>query len=143
MTADDAGQVRSAPCSACPYRRDVASGVWGHHEYEKLREYDRPTGEQPFEAFSCHATPDHLCHGWASVHNTRGRENELLSLRLEGNPEVPECNVPLFASGNEAADHGQRDIDAPSEQAEDTMVRLMRKYPRLLERALEREAAGE
>ena len=31
-------EVRSQPCSSCPYRKDVPSGVWAHHEYEKLRD---------------------------------------------------------------------------------------------------------
>ncbi|WP_336794377.1 DUF6283 family protein [Gordonia malaquae] len=42
------------PCESCPYRRDVPSGVWAESEYEKLRAYDAPTGEQPVRLFLCH-----------------------------------------------------------------------------------------
>jgi Family of unknown function (DUF6283) len=123
---------RKTPCPACPYRRDVPSGVWAAEEYEKLRRYDRPTGEQPPHAFSCHATPERLCHGWAVVHSSRGHDFDLLALRfMFHDAEVPtEAAVPLFASGNEAADHGQRDVATPSEDAEAAMAKLLR-YPRL------------
>lgn len=124
--------VRREPCSACPYRQDVPSGVWQSHEYEKLRPYDLPTGEQPFGTFGCHATPEHHCHGWAVVHTSRGHEFDLLALRLFGlDGEIPEPFVPLFESGNDAADHGQADIDDPSPEARATIDRLTRKYPRI------------
>jgi hypothetical protein len=124
-------EVRSQPCSACPYRCDVPSGLWAHHEYEKLREYDNITPEQPFAYFACHATPEHFCHGWAVVHTSRGNEFDLISLRVVGYPDIPEATVPLFASGNEAADHGQEEIEEPSAAALETVDRLLRKYPRL------------
>ena len=124
--------VRSEPCSACPYRQDVPSGVWAEHEYEKLRQYDEPTGNQPFAPFACHATPEHLCNGWAVVHSNRGHEFDLLALRLiDGIVAIPTPSTPLFASGNEAADHGQREIAHPSEGATKTVDRLLRKFPRL------------
>ena len=124
-------EIRSNPCTACPYRRDVPSGLWAYEEYEKLRDYDAPTGDQPFADFGCHATPDHLCHGWAVVHTSRGHEYDLLALRLHGNPPIPDAAVPLFDSGNEAADHGQADIEAPSDTAVKTVARLISKYDRL------------
>jgi len=126
--------VRREPCSACPYRQDVPSGVWQSHEYEKLRPYDKPTAEQPFSTFACHATPDHHCHGWAVVHTSRGNEFDLLALRIAAINdyiEIPEAAVPLFDSGNDAADHGQADIDDPSPAARATIDRLTRKYPRI------------
>lgn len=125
--------VRSQPCSACPYRQDCPSGLWEHHEYEKLRLYDAPTSEQPMAVFACHATPEHLCHGWAVVHTTRGHEYDLLALRIRGADydQIPKATVPLFESGNDAADHGQADIDDPGDEAQEAMQRLMRKYPRL------------
>lgn len=124
--------IRSKPCSACPYRKDCPSGVWAHSEYEKLREYDAETQDQPFAAFSCHATPEALCYGWVYTHDT----DNLLGLRLylSMNPDVvipPPCDIPLFQSGNEAADHGQADIIAPTIDAKVTVDRLLRKYPRL------------
>jgi Family of unknown function (DUF6283) len=124
-------EVRSNPCSACPYRCDVPSGVWEHHEYEKLREYDNITPDQPFAPFMCHATPEHLCSGWAVVHTSRGHEFDLLALRMIGYPDIPVPTVALFPSGNEAADHGQAEIEAPSTEALEAVDRLLRKYPRL------------
>lgn len=126
-----ADEIRSQPCSACPYRRDVPSGVWAYDTYEILRPYDEPTGDQPFAPFGCHATPEHLCHGWAVVHTSRGNEYDLLSLRLIGSPPIPERVVPLFDSANEAADHGQEEIEEPSAEALEAVERLLRKYPRL------------
>lgn len=123
--------IRSMPCEACPYRRDVPSGLWVFEEYEKLREYDAPTGAQPFAGFACHATPDHFCHGWAVVHTSRGNEYDLLALRMAGNPPIPEPGVPLFSSGNEAADYGQRDVDNMTDRATEVAERLVRKHPRL------------
>lgn len=45
-----------SPCSSCPYRRDVPSGLWGANEYAKLRDYDNPTWAQPPGIFQCHQT---------------------------------------------------------------------------------------
>jgi hypothetical protein len=123
--------IRKEPCSACPYRQDVPSGLWAHNEYEKLRLYDAPTGQQPIAAFACHATPDHYCHGWAVVHNSRGHEHELLALRMRSIHDVPAAAVPLMFSGNDAADHGQADIDDPSLDAVHAIDKLVRKHPRL------------
>jgi hypothetical protein len=106
--------------------------VWSYQEYQKLRDYDEITPLQPMATFACHATPDHHCHGWAVCHTNRGNEYDLIALRIwppEG--EIPEAAVPLFASGNEAADHGQRDVTAPSREAVETADRLVRKYERL------------
>jgi hypothetical protein len=116
---------------------DVPSGVWGAHEYEKLRDYDHPTGGQPFAPFACHASPEALCHGWVAVHMNRGHENELLALRIK--PADPKqipvhrnaSGVELFESGNAAADHGQANIEEPTEEAIEAQNRLMRKHPRL------------
>jgi hypothetical protein len=125
--------VRSKPCLACPYRRDVPSGVWAHEEYEKLRAYDEPTGDQPTAIFACHATPEHLCNGWAVVHTSRGHEFDLLALRLVrgGYPEIPVSDIELWSSGDIAADHGQADIEDPSPEADATVARLLSKYTRL------------
>jgi len=125
-------EVRKEPCSTCPYRTDVPSGVWAHDTYELLRPYDLPTPDQPFAAFGCHATPTHFCHGWAIVHTTRGNEFDLLSLRvIPARVEIPPPFVPLFASGNEAADWGQRDIGDPSPEAQAAVDKLLSKYERL------------
>jgi hypothetical protein len=123
--------IRKEPCSACPYRQDVPSGLWAHQEYEKLRLYDAPTPEQPSAPFACHATPEHYCHGWAVVHSSRGNEFALLALRLRGIRDVPPAAVPLMFSGNDAANHGEADIDEPSLDAVEAIQKLLRKHPRL------------
>ncbi len=134
-------KIRPLPCEACPYRRDVPSGVWARHEYEKLRAYDRPTGEQPFATFACHASPQAVCNGWAIVHNSRGHEFELAALRIFHPGEVvPEPVIPLFSSGNEAADWGERELDAPPDESRTMVARLMRKHARL---EFERGESGE
>lgn len=125
-------KVRPTPCEACPYRLDVPSGLWAEDEYEKLRAYDLPTAEQPMKVFACHANPGSLCNGWAIVHTTRGHEFDLLVLRVslpEGG--IPRETIPLFDSGNDAADHGEAEIDYPSDEAREVIDRLIRKHPRL------------
>lgn len=128
--------VRIKPCSACPYRRDVPSGVWINDEYDKLRPYDNPTHAQPFEGFACHATPEYFCHGWAVVHSNRGHEHMLLSLRVveatQGHPVViPDAVVPLFGSAAQAADYGQRDVMTPSPAAGVVANKLVRQHAHL------------
>lgn len=121
---------RTRPCPACPYRRDVPSGIWDAEEYAKLLAYDRPTGEQPLAAFACHATPQRLCHGWAVTHSNRGHEHELLALRLlDLTPPDGPAPVPLFESGQQAAEHGLRD-PLPGPDAI-RAIRRLRRYPRL------------
>jgi hypothetical protein len=124
--------IRSESCSSCPYRRDVPSGVWAAHTYDLLPPYDEPTAKQPMKLFMCHATTDHVCHGWAVCGMKQDHEHELLALRawpVEG--DVPEERIPLFDSHTEAAEHGKRDIEDPSEEAIATVDRLLGKYERL------------
>lgn len=124
--------IRKESCTACPYRRDVPSGVWAASEYEKLAEYDKPTGDQPAGAFHCHATPEVICHGWAVVHGRQDHAHELLAARLwHIDTSTVEEHSPLFSSGAEACEHGKRDIANPSEEAIETVARLQGKYERL------------
>lgn len=127
------------PCESCPYRKDVPSGVWAEAEYEKLRAYDRPTAEQPMEVFQCHQNSKdddraRVCAGWASCHGTT-HQTDLLALRFAeafGNmtPEAIAAvrdytsPVPLFASGEEAADHGVAEITHPSPQAQRLVAKI-------------------
>lgn len=114
---------RKRPCASCPYRRDVPSGVWAAGEYEKLRGYDGETFEQTETGvFMCHQGAGEVCAGWAGVHG----HQESLALRLaivrDPDVDVPAVlgytsPVPLFASGAEAADHGEREIGQPSPEA--------------------------
>lgn len=120
-------EILKAPCPSCPYRQDVPSGVWHRSEYAKLPAYDASTGEQPLALFMCHSSPESVCNGWAVCHSSRGRDKELLALRLYGIEDVPEAKVPLFQSGQEASDHGLKEVLRPGQKAEQTIERLMRK----------------
>jgi hypothetical protein len=126
-----------APCSSCPYRKDVPSGIWAAEEYDKLPAYDGEMWEQVFKAaiprFDCHQNDGNLCAGWVGAH---GPAN-LLSLRLldlEGrlDPSVMDyvSPVPLWASGAEASAHGKRSIPRPGKNARHMIDRLVRKRER-------------
>ncbi len=134
MTARVVRGPAIAPCGSCPYRCDVPSGVWAAEEYEKLPPFDRPTGEQPLEVFLCHQQNGRLCAGWVGCHDM----TESLGLRLalaSGVVTVETAeqamdyrsSVPLFESGAAAAEHGLRDVPAPSEDAIRVARRLHRK----------------
>lgn len=130
-------EVRREPCSSCPYRRDVPSGLWAASEYEKLIPYDAPTWAQPLNAFSCHATPDFYCNGWAIVSGydsmalrVAETRNPLRQLSGDGAFVIPEPTVPLFATHTEAAEHGLRDVEHPKDEAIEAVTRLRRKYQR-------------
>ncbi|MFG2684312.1 DUF6283 family protein [Streptomyces sp. NPDC048392] len=132
------------PCDSCPYRSGVPSGIWAHEEYEKLRRYDVPTAHQPAALFQCHQTDAdsdtrRICAGWAGCHDGA----HLFSLRiavLDGRIEPSTHQavvdyispVPLFASGNEAADHGQADLDQPTDEAERLINKISRTRTDLL-----------
>ena len=136
--ADRVGPPAPRPCSSCPYRRDVPSGVWHASEYEKLRAYDRPTMEQPPQVFLCHqhnrgADNARVCAGWAGVHDGA----HLLALRIaamDGRMTVGDVHVtvdymspvPLFSSGAEAAAHGLADVHAPGRRAVRAMAKITR-----------------
>lgn len=112
---------RRTPCASCPYRRDVASGIWHPDEYAKLPRYDGEIPEQEAIAvFSCHQGTGDVCSGWLGHRDP----TELLAVRIgiAGGGLDPSCAdyqtaVPLFDSGAEAAAHGTREIDAPSPEA--------------------------
>jgi hypothetical protein len=116
--------VRPRPCPTCPYRKDVPSGIWDATEYNKLPLYDGETWEQPLGAFHCHSTPEQLCAGWVGCHDM----DNALSVRLirDLDPAVYEYKspVPLFSSGEEAAEHGLRDLENPSPEAEAVVDKL-------------------
>lgn len=137
--ADTRGPAKS-PCGTCPYRRDVPSGVWDASEYAKLPDYDAPTALQPPGLFLCHQADGRVCAGWAGCHDG----HELLALRmaaLQGMSPDEVANtrdytsaMPLFGSGQEAADHGMARIDDPDPKAKRVIVRLA---PRIAARGLD------
>lgn len=120
------------PCGSCPYRRDVPSGIWAKHEYDKLPEYDGQTWEQQSVAiFMCHQNDGHLCGGWLACHDPA----ELLALRItrvDPSTYAYETDVPVFASGAEARAHGLRDLAEPGDKATKMMEGLLRKRRRSL-----------
>ena len=120
-----------APCKSCPYRTDAPSGVWDSSEYEKLPHYDGTMVQQIEQGgtgvFLCHQQDGQLCAGWVGAHGP----HNLVALRLNArhvHRSVWDYHspVPLFASGHEAAEHGMRDIEQPSVQAERVINRLVR-----------------
>lgn len=137
----DSGQVgppAPRPCGSCPYRQDVPSGVWSKSEYDKLPEYDLPTIEQPTSVFLCHqqdrdSSGIRACGGWAACHDG----DELFALRLAGAMQTMTLEailatrayvspVPVFASGEEAAEHGMAEISWPGEEARKLMDKIQR-----------------
>lgn len=126
-----------SPCGSCPYRRDVPSGVWSEEEYAKLPPYDRSTPYQPAAAFFCHQQDGRLCAGWVGTHDMAESLGLrfLLALEKATDDEVEaildyESPIPLFASGQEAADHGLAEVEAPSLKAVRTIQNLERKRGR-------------
>ena len=121
---------RPRPCASCPYRRDVPSGIWHPSEYAKLERYDAPTYAQPSAAFSCHQADGAICSGWLAHGD---HPTELLAVRLglltgaldESCAEYA-TNVPLFASGAEAADHGCAGVLDPAPDAVAAMKKIAR-----------------
>jgi hypothetical protein len=122
-----------APCYSCPYRRDVAAGIWHPDEYAKLPTYDGDTGEQIMKGgiglFFCHQRDGKLCAGWVGCHDTV----HLAALRFNRVDPATydyESPVPLFASGAEAAEHGMSGVDNPDPKAKAAILRLLRKAQR-------------
>lgn len=121
--------VAEHPCSSCPYRRDVPSGIWAREEYEKLRAYD---DNNVFGVFLCHHSPsmdrDAVCRGWLVVHA------DSVAVRLAvcqgiirredyGRP----CDTPLYKTGNAAANAGIKGIKRPGIKARRAIDKLIAK----------------
>lgn len=125
---------RPRPCASCPYRKDVPSGVWAAVEYDKLPGYDGEIIDQVMagktNVFDCHQADGKVCSGWLGH---REDPTDLLAVRLglsSGSLDESCCDystdVPLFASGAEAAEHGKRDIEQPSEKANEIVAKVIR-----------------
>lgn len=122
MKDDEKITVRPKPCAACPYRRDVPSGVWAESEYERLRQYDGDITDQlrkgAVRVFMCHQADGKLCAGWAGCHGViNTAAGRMHAHRLDESVWSYESPVPLFDSGAEAADHGEAEIEKPSPEA--------------------------
>jgi hypothetical protein len=121
---------RPRPCGSCPYRQGVPSGVWDASEYAKLPEYDGDTGGQALATFMCHQKDGSVCSGWLGHRDPY----DLLAVRigvmtasLDESCLDYQTDVPLFATGAEAAAHGMRDIRHPGHAAEETMRKITTK----------------
>lgn len=123
---------RKTPCASCPYRQNVPSGVWDESEYQKLTRYDGDIPEQSAHAvFMCHQKDGCVCAGWLGH---REYPTDLLAVRLElrtGHLD-PSCadyttDVPLFSSGQEAAEHGTKELLNPGEAARQTIKKIDKK----------------
>lgn len=124
------------PCDSCPYRRDVPAGVWADSEYDKLPHYDEPTYAQPPQVFVCHQQDGRVCAGWAGCHDGVN----LLSLRIavlggalssadyEATVDYA-CPVPLFTSGQAAAEHGRAGVEQPDASARRVIAKISRRRP--------------
>jgi len=126
---------RKTPCASCPYRCDVPSGVWSASEYGKLETYDGDTSEQAMKGalgvFACHQGKAEICAGWAAVHGNR--DNFALRMAHLMDPHVDvgavieyTTDVPVFASGKQAADHGRREIEQPGSAAREAVGKIAR-----------------
>lgn len=124
--SDDLSRPAKVPCGSCPYRRDVPSGIWHESEYRKLPLYDGPTWAQRPALFMCHQKDGNICAGWLACHGS----DELMALRFNPVHESAygyKSPVPVFSSGAEAAAHGMKDIDKPSDAAVHVVEKLARK----------------
>jgi hypothetical protein len=126
---------RRRPCSSCPYRRDVPSGLWSAEEYDKLPRFDGSIADQAMAgataAFFCHQQDGNLCAGWVGCHDMY----ETLAIRLHPGVDRDavvgyQSPVPLFASGAEAAEHGKREINTPGAEARRKISQLVRQQER-------------
>ena len=132
MTESEPLRPRPRPCPSCPYRRDCPSGLWHPDEYRKLPGYDGDTAYQHPGVFCCHSAPDCLCAGWVAHRDPA----ELLALRIgtaagtvSGDVWDYRTDVPLFASGWQAARHGLADIEHPGPEARAAIVKIVRARP--------------
>ncbi len=107
-------------------------------EYDKPREYDADTADQPTGVFFCHqadvvSDTSRVCAGWSGCHES----DELLALRLAVITGCMdpitftavvdyESPVPLFSPGREAANHGQAGIDKPGSEARHMISKITR-----------------
>lgn len=123
--------VRKSPCATCPYRRDVPSGIWSAEEYEKLRGYDGEIWQQAMAGangvFMCHQADGKLCAGWAGCHDMYNTlAVRMHAGQLDESVWTYESPVPLFADGNQAADHGEADIEEPSIAAQQAVQKIVK-----------------
>jgi Family of unknown function (DUF6283) len=121
--------VNKSPCSSCPYRKDTPPAVWDAEEYEKLRTYDDDSLDTAFAIFMCHQGPmigkELVCKGWLNVHPDCIAVRIALSRgKISVEDRDHQTDVPLYASGNEAANAGMKGIRRPGRAARSVIGKL-------------------
>lgn len=116
------------PCSTCPYRRDVPSGIWDREEYEKLPQWDH---EMAFAGtFLCHTDPAAICRGWMEVHE-RNMSVRLAMFRVEWTEANRKpTKIPLYRSGLAAMRAGLRALARPSGDAKKAITSILERRER-------------
>lgn len=135
MTANSPARPRRNPCGSCPFRRDVASGIWDESEYAKLARYDGDMIAQAaagaVAVFRCHLEQGdrEVCAGWLGHRDP----TDLLAVRMgisSGDLDVScatySTSAELHPSGAEAAAHGMRDITNPTDAARAAIEKIIR-----------------
>jgi hypothetical protein len=116
------------PCNTCPYRKDVAAGIWAPEEYKKLPEYD--AGGMALASFHCHqenvtGVPT-LCRGWVSCHKFEAVAVRLACARglLTAEQVEAPCSVDLYESGRAACAAGLAGVRRPGARAQRAISKL-------------------
>lgn len=133
MTANSPAHPRRNPCASCPFRQDVASGIWDETEYAKIARYDGDMIAQAAAGavvvFHCHQGDREVCAGWLGHRDP----TDLLAVRMgisSGDLDVScatySTSAELHPSGAEAAAHGMRDITAPTDAARTAIEKIIR-----------------
>lgn len=85
-------------------------------------------------AFFCHQQDDRLCSGWVGCHdmdNSLGLRFALAAGAITEDQFIEaldyQCSIPLFASGQEARDHGMAKLENPGDDAKRVAAKLTRK----------------
>lgn len=119
------------PCSSCPYRKDVLSGLWHPSEYAKLPAYDDGVSWS-LGTFLCHQTNatgrKTVCRGWLTV------AADSIAVRiaiLKGEVAVEQRDAPvatpLHKSGAAACAAGMRGVRRPGRKARALGDKLLQK----------------
>lgn len=92
-----------APCSTCPYRKDVPAGYWHRSEFDRLAKADADPARGA--VFGCHkgkrAKPEKMqvCGGWLLDQKKRGVPNISLRLDMLKNREAVEAMAKITSGG--------------------------------------------
>jgi hypothetical protein len=130
-------KINRAPCTSCPYRKDVPSGIWVKEEYDKILPYDGEMWVQPRGVFLCHQNDGSLCRGWLDCHGDNLLAVRLLCSRgdatsaamIKALDEGPA--VAVFNSAADASKHGRKAIRKPGKRAQVLMDSITRKRGKL------------